>query len=72
MFFFIQPGAYTEICPSGGLNFFLILASGAQHPLGPENPLQTIDFSIPKGGGAEPQLSPPEYTYCYSLSYEGW
>ena len=31
-----SPGAYSGICPGGGLDF--IFSRGAQHPLGPENP----------------------------------
>ena len=38
-------GAYSGICPGG-----------AQHPLGPENPLKSIDFTSP--GGLSPH-SPP-------------
>ena len=39
----------------GGLHFFLF-PGGAQHPLGPENPLKSIDFTGP--GGLAP-LAPP-------------
>jgi len=42
-------GAYLTICPGGGLNFSLS-RWGAQHPLGPENPLKLIDFIGPGGG----------------------
>ena len=44
----ILPGAYSGICP-GGLTFF-IFPGGAQHPLGPENPLKSIDLT--GSGGA--------------------
>jgi len=36
-------GAYSGICP-GGLTFFFF-PGGAQHPLGHENPLKSIDFT---------------------------
>jgi len=42
----------------GGLKFFLF-SGGAQHPLGPENPLKSIDFTG-SGGGLAP-ITPPEY-----------
>ena len=42
-------GAYSGIFPGGG----------AQNPLGPENPLKSIDFTGP-GGGLAP-IAPPEY-----------
>jgi len=32
---------------------------GAKHPLGPENPLKSIDFTGP--GGLSPIASPPDY-----------
>ena len=34
---------------------------GAQHPLGPENPLKSIDFTGP--GGLSPHSPPPEYAH---------
>ena len=38
----------------GGLTFFSF-HGGAQHPLGPENPLKSIDFTGPvQGGGLSP------------------
>jgi len=40
----------------GGLKFYY-LSRGAQHPLGPENPLKSIDFTGP--GGLSPQPPPP-------------
>ena len=33
----------------GGLKFFFSFQGGAQHPLGPENPLKSIDFTGPGG-----------------------
>ena len=50
-----------EVC----LNFLLFQGWGAQHPLGPENSLKSIDFSGP-GGGLSPS-SPPEYASGYSV-----
>ena len=38
-----------EFVQGGGLNFFLF-PGGAQHPLGPENPLKSKDFTGPGGG----------------------
>jgi len=29
--------------------------------LGPENPLKSIDFTVPGGGGFAPIAPPPEY-----------
>ena len=50
-------GAYSGIFPGwGGLNIFLYRGEGAQHLLGPENPLKSIDFFGP--GGLSP-YSPP-------------
>ena len=40
--------AYSGNCP-GGLKFFLSRGR-AQHMLGPENPLKSIDFTGPEGG----------------------
>ena len=45
------------------LNFFLSrggLSTGAQYPLGHENPLKSIDFTGP-GKGLSPNSPPPEY-----------
>ena len=39
-------GAYSGIWTGGGLNFILF-PRGAQHPLGPENPLKSIEFTGP-------------------------
>ena len=39
----------------GGLKLFFT-GGGAQHPLGTENPLCSIDFTGPRGA-----MSPPEY-----------
>ena len=36
-------GAHTEICPGW-----------TQHPLRPETPQETTDYTDPEGGGAEP------------------
>ena len=36
----------NRICP-GWLNFFLLRWGGAPNPSGPENPLETIDFTDP-------------------------
>ena len=41
----LQSGAYSGICP-GGFNLFS-LPRGTQHPLGPKNPLKTIDLTDP-------------------------
>jgi len=41
-------GRIQEFVQGGGLNFFL--SRGAQHPLGHENPLKSIDFT--GSGGA--------------------
>ena len=41
-------GRIQEFVQGGGLNFFLF-QGGAQHPLGPENPLKSIDFTGPAG-----------------------
>ena len=41
-------GVYSGIC-LGGLTFFYLSMGRAQHPLGPENPLKSIDFTGPGG-----------------------
>ena len=46
----------------GGLKFFS-LSRGAQHPLGPENPLKSIDFTGP--------IAPPEYASDGMVFYLG-
>ena len=51
-----ETGAYTGIC-SMGLTFLSF--QGAQHPLGPENPLETIDLTAPQG--VESPYPPPPY-----------
>ena len=51
-------GAYSGICPGGGLNFFLSMR-WAQHPLGPENPLKSIDFTGPEGAHSPIPLKRP-------------
>ena len=56
----LHSGAYSGICPEGGLNFF---PGGAQHPLGPENPLKLIDFT--GSGGLVLHSPPPEYGPAY-------
>ena len=43
---------YSWIWSGGGLNFLIFPRGGAQHLLGPENPLKSIDFTGP---------APPEY-----------
>jgi len=48
-------GAYSEICPGGLKIFFSFQGGGAQHPLGPENPLKSIDFT---GPGGPPLITP--------------
>ena len=45
--YMFSAGAYSGICPEG-LKFFY-LSRGAMHPLGPENPLKSIDFTGPGG-----------------------
>ena len=45
----MRPGAYSGICP-GGAYIFFSFQGGAQHLLGPENPLKSIDFTDPGGG----------------------
>ena len=52
--YMFSAGAYSGIC-LGGLKFFY-LSRGAMHPLGPENPLKSIDFTGP--GGLTP-IAPP-------------
>jgi len=42
---------------------FFLYRGGTQHPLGPENPLKSIDCTGP--GGAEPPQPPPEYASEY-------
>ena len=49
--------AYSGICP-GGLKFFYLSMGRAQHPLGPENPLKSMDFTGPEG--AKPYSPHPE------------
>jgi len=39
----------------GGLNFFYLSRGGAQHPLGPEKPLKSMDFT----GPGPPPLNTP-------------
>ena len=53
----LPPGAYSEICPGGGLHFFLP-RGGPHHPLGYENPLKSIEFTGQGGGGLAP-IAPP-------------
>ena len=48
-------GAYSGICPGGA--YFFSLSRGAHHPLGPANPLKSLNFSAP-GGGLAP-IAPP-------------
>ena len=51
-------GAYSEFF-SGGLKvFFFPGGGGAQHPLGPENPLKSIDFTGPGESLASPLNTP--------------
>jgi len=50
----------------GGLNF--LLYRGAQHSLGHENPLKSIDFAGPEGGGLSPHR-PPLYTPLYLIFF---
>ena len=51
-------GAYrrTQEFVQGGLTFFFF-PGGAQYPLGPENPLKSIDFTSQEGGLAP--IAPP-------------
>ena len=51
----LNSGAYSEIFPLGKLNFFF--QGGAQNPLGPKNPLKSIDFTGPDEGLAP--IAPP-------------
>ena len=62
-------GAYSGICP-GGLTFFFF-PGGAQHPLGHENPLKSIDFTGPGGALAPiaPPLNKPPDGYKYLFPY---
>ena len=55
---YVDQGRIQEFVQGGGLIFFL--SRGAQHPLWPENPLKTIDFTGP-GSGLSPHSTPPEY-----------
>ena len=41
---------------------------GTQHPLGPENPLKSVDFYWP-GGAQPPQYPPPEYASLYQTHF---
>ena len=41
-------GVFRNLSRGGGLNFFLS-PGGAQHPLGPENPMKSIEFTGPGG-----------------------
>ena len=57
-------GAYSGTCPGGGtLNVFSLSRVWAQHPLGPENTLKSINFTGP-GGGLSPiaPLNAPLFT----------
>jgi len=49
------PGAYLGIRPRGA--YIFSFQGGAQHPLGHENLLKSIDFTGP-GGGLAP-IAPP-------------
>jgi len=40
-------GVLRNLSRGGGLKFFYLSGGGAQHPLGPENPLKSIDFTGP-------------------------
>ena len=51
-------GGRSQKFARGGLIFFL--SRRAQHPLGPENPLKSIDFTGPGRGGSAP-IEPPDY-----------
>ena len=70
--FWITLGAYSRICPWGGLNFFLYTWGGgsknrilgqtrAQHPLGSEN---TVDFT---GPGRLSPIALPEYVSALDI-----
>ena len=53
----------------GGLDFFSFQGGGStvsQHPLGPENPLKSIDFTDP-GRGLAP-ITPPTLTTPLAMS----
>ena len=54
---YLAQGRFQEFVQEG-LKFFLF-PGGAQHPLGPENPLKSLDFTGP--GGLSPNSPPPEY-----------
>ena len=60
-------GRIQEFVQEGGLIFFL--SRGAQHTLGPENPLKSIEFTGPGGGLS--RHSPPliEYASVYRFEY---
>ena len=47
MYNFYSQGRIQEFVQEGGLIFFL--SRGAQHTLGPENPLKSINFTGPGG-----------------------
>ena len=65
--FIFCPGAYSGICPGGGAwTFFIFPGRGAQHPLGPKNPLKLIDFLGP-WGGLSPYSSPLNTPLTLSL-----
>jgi len=49
-------GRIKEFVQGGALNFFF--PGGAQHLLGPENPLKSIDFAVTWGGGLNPHGPP--------------
>jgi len=55
----LDQGRIQEFFMGRGLHFFF-QRGGAQHPLGPEKPLKSIDFTG-YGGGLAPIVPPPEY-----------
>ena len=59
-------GAYSGICPGGGLNLFLSKGGRVQHPLEHENPLKSIDFTGQVGGGSAP-IAPLKYASVYDV-----
>ena len=59
-------GRFQEFV-KGGHTFFSP-GGGAQHPLGPDNPLKTIYFTGP-GGRLSPNIPAPESASAFNLSF---
>ena len=64
----MRQGRSLQEFVQGDLHFFL--SGGAQHPLGPEDSLKSIDFTGTGGGGLSPQSPHPDYAFeCVDLRY---